>query len=57
MESPIMNADASRSRAAKSNGTGRNPQRETKIAGNSGFDSANKKLSGTSRTKEFVLRT
>ena len=36
MESPLMNTDASHSRAAKSNGTHRNPQRETKIACNSG---------------------
>ena len=38
MEPPLVNVDASGSRAAKSNGTRRNPQRETEIAGNSGFE-------------------
>jgi hypothetical protein len=37
MEAPLVNVDASDSRAAKSNGTRRNPQRETEIAYNSGI--------------------
>jgi hypothetical protein len=40
MEAQLVNSDATNSRAAKSNGTHRNPQRETKIACNPGSDSA-----------------
>jgi hypothetical protein len=57
MDSPIMNIDASDLRAAKSNGTHRNPQRETKIACNSGSDCANKNYSTHRAQKNsyFVL--
>jgi hypothetical protein len=57
MEPPIMNIDTTNSRAAKSNGTHRNPQRETKIACNSGSDCANKNYSTHCAQKNscFVL--